>query len=71
MAPNRLVQEGSWFMSPGTEGALEPWVEKGKGGTEDPGASSCSQATSTTEAPNFLDLKQATCLAYPARLQGR
>lgn len=56
-------------MSPGRE--KEPWVEKGKESTGNPWVSSCSQATSTVEVPDLQDLKEATCLAYPARLQGR
>lgn len=35
-----------------------------------PWVSSCSQATSTPEAPDLQGLKQTTCLVYPARLPG-
>lgn len=69
MAQNPLAQEGSWFH--------ESWKRKASramGGEKRRGyswVSSCSQATSTPEkAPNLQDLKQTTCLAYPARLRG-
>lgn len=70
MAQNPLVQEESWFHESWKRREDEPWVEKGEEGTGNPWVS-CSQATSTAEAPDLQDLKEDTCLAYPARLQGR